>query len=54
MAELGGDHPVAALTAERAPDERLGEAVAVALGRVDEVDALVLRVREEAARRRRN
>jgi hypothetical protein len=45
--ELGGDHPLAALAAERAADQRFREAVAVALGRVDEVDAPVLRVRKE-------
>src|SRR6185369_6347560 len=46
--ELRRDHPVAALPPERAADERFRETVAVALGRVDEVDALFLRVREEA------
>src|SRR5215510_7010290 len=45
--ELGRDHPLAALAADRAADERFREPVAVALGGVDEVDALVLRVRKE-------
>ena len=38
VAELGGDHPVVALLVDGAPDERLGQVVAIALGGVHQVD----------------
>jgi len=41
VAELGGDHPVVSLLADRLADERFGQVVAVALGGVHQVDTQV-------------
>jgi hypothetical protein len=38
VAELRRDHPLVPAAGDRAADQRLGQVVAVALGRVDEVD----------------
>jgi len=49
ISELGGEHPVVALVADRAPDHLLGLAARVAVRRVDEIDALILRLGDDAA-----
>ena len=48
MAELGGDHEVGASSSDRATDELLGQAVPVAFGGVDEIDASLPRARKQA------